>query len=786
MDNLSEALTAGLQCHQAGDWKRAEEIYGQILQANPQLADARHLLGLLLHQQGRHDAAIQHLQRAAADDPTNAMVQSNLGEVYRNSGRLDEALACGQRAVQIRPDLAAVHFALGGTLFGLARYEEADACYQRVLQSQPDHFEAANNLGLTAAAQGNLTRSIESYQLAVRLRPESAEVHFNLGLALEQQGNRADAEVCFRETLRLNPDHAQAWNNLGVLLKEQGRYKESLVCYAQALRLRPESAEVHNNRAAALQALRRFDEAVASYRQALQLKPDSAETCYNFGLLLHECGRFEEAQVCYQEALRLKPDFALAWNNLGTNFKTGGQLDAAVVCFLQAAQLNPANIETQNNLATAWLEQGRVAEAIAGYRQALEVEPDNERIVSNLLLVLNYDPKLGPTKLFDEHVRWGRTLPAATSRPEKLRPHVTGRALRVGYMSPDFRRHAVAAFIEPMLNQHDPAQVEAILFAEIRWPDDVTERLQGIAQGWHNTCGLNDAQLVDLIRSEQIDILVDLAGHTNHNRLTALKLRSAAVQVSYLGYPNTTGVKGVDYRLTDWIVDPAGAESLYTEKLVRLSPTFCCYQPSMEAPEIGPLPAKASGRITFGSMHNLAKLNGDVLDLWARVLQAAPGSRLLVYRDTLQESSRERLRREFAARGLDESRVELRGVLPEGECYWSVYHEIDIALDAFPWSGHTTACESLWMGVPIISLCGNRAAGRMVASVLSSLGLSQWSVDSSAEYVRAAVALASDVERLAAWRKQLRQTMKDSPLCDARRFTRGLEEAYRSMNSREV
>jgi protein O-GlcNAc transferase len=781
MDNVSEVLAAALKFHQMGEWARAEEIYGQILQAYPQQADARHLLGLLMYQQGRHEAATQHLQQAVAADPTNAMAPTNLGEVYRQMGRLDEALACGRQAVQLGPELAAVHFGLGGTLFALQRWDEAEACYRRALELQPDHFESANNLGLVTATQGKFSEAIEFYFKAMELRPENAEVYFNLGLAFEQQKNYAFAEAYFRQAVRLKPDHGQAWNNLGVLLKERGRYDDALACYDEALRLRPQAADVHNNRAAALQALRRFDDALASYRQALQIKPDSVEACYNFGLLLHECGRFKEAQACYREALRLKPDFALAWNNLGTTLKACGQLEAAVVCFTQSAQINPAHLETQNNLSSAWQEQGRVAEAIDGYRRALAVEPSNAKIISNLLMVSNYDSRISPAALFAEHVHWTRMFPAAAISPAIARTPTVGRALRVGYMSPDFRRHAVEAFIEPVLAQHDPAQVEAILFAEVRWPDDVTERLRGIARGWHNTCGLTDAQFAELIRSEKIDILVDLAGHTNHNRLPVLNLRPAAVQVSYLGYPNTTGLASVDFRLTDAMVDPAGAEPLYTEKLVRLSPTFCCYQPSAEAPKVSPLPAQASGRITFGSMHNLVKLNSDVLDLWARLIQAAPGSRLLVFRDTLQDSTLQRLRQEFASRGLGEDRVELRGTLAPGERHWSVYREIDISLDAFPWSGHTTACESLWMGVPVISLRGDRAAGRMVTSVLSCLGLDPWSVADRDEYVDAAIRLAGDVEQLARWRSRLRELMLGSPLCDAKRFTRGLEEAYRGM-----
>jgi predicted O-linked N-acetylglucosamine transferase (SPINDLY family) len=359
------------------------------------------------------------------------------------------------------------------------------------------------------------------------------------------------------------------------------------------------------------------------------------------------------------------------------------------------------------------------------------------------------------------------------------------RCLRVGYVSPDLRGHPVAFFLEPILAHHDRACIEGFCYAEVAAPDAITARLKSLAHGWRSTCGLSDAQVADLVRRDRIDILVDLAGHTRRHRLGAFARRPAPVQVTYLGYPCTTGLTAIDYLLTDAIADPPGEPPWSTEEPFRLPGGFCCYTPLADAPEVSPSPALRSGVVTFGSLHKPAKLNAAVLDLWADLLLGLPSARLLLIRSNLKGGLRERIHGHFTGRGVAAERVELSDAV-EGGSHLRAYHDIDVLLDVFPWCGHTTACEALWMGVPAITLLGDRHAARMTASVLSMVGLHDLIARTPAEYLAVAARLAGDVGQLARLRAELRERMRTSRLCDGAAWTRDLDAAYREMWRRRL
>jgi protein O-GlcNAc transferase len=375
--------------------------------------------------------------------------------------------------------------------------------------------------------------------------------------------------------------------------------------------------------------------------------------------------------------------------------------------------------------------------------------------------------------------------------------------LRIGYVSPDLRNHALARYFEPVLANHDPRQVQAFCYAEVELPDAVTCRLQSLSQGWCWTCRLTDSQLAQRIKDDRIDILVDLAGHTSGNRLGVFARQPAPVQATWLGYMNTTGLTTIGYRLTDEMLDPpemcevpsarceiesissntehrTSHSSRYdTEELVRLPGGMCCFAPPLDAPTVGPLPALQRGHLTFGSLQGMLKLNAKVFDLWSKVLKALPTSRLLMFRDTLTATAREHIRRQFARRGIGSERLDLRqGFNTPG--YLGVYGEIDVGLDTFPCSGGVSTCESLWMGVPVISLCGVRPASRNSTAILTRAGLADWAADTPAQFVAKALKAANDLNGLSRLRTQLRAQITVR-LCDAKKFTRVLEDAYRAM-----
>lgn len=773
----------GAACHGLGRLDDAAESLRAALRLKPDHLEARNHLGIVTAQMGRLDEAVYVFHQVLRLRPDHVEAHRNLGLVLERQGRLDEAAACYRRALEHKPDLIDLHRRLGSLYRRQGRWDEAAAALEEALRWQPELPETQNDLGLIYELGGKLDRALAAYREAIRLRPGFASAYSNMSVALERLGRLDEAVRSAEEAVRLEPGFAGGHNNLGVLLEKLERWEESAAAYRETLRLEPRFVEAMYNLGSALSRLGRYDEADALCRQAIALKPDSAEAHHNLAFSLAERGRLEEAVALYRHSLELKPGFVDPLVNLGSVLAKLGRLDEAGECCRQALGLQPERAEAHCNLGYVLVEQGKIAEAMAAYREAIRLQPDSPSMLSSYLFGLNYDPEASAGQLLDVHRSWSEAQgPFPQLGPRAGHDRRRDRRLRVGYVSPDLRAHPVACFLQPILAHHDPAQVKAICYAEVAAPDAVTDALRALAHGWRSTCGLTDAQAAELVQSDGIDILVDLAGHTAHHRLGVFARRPAPVQATYLGYPNTTGLPAIDYILTDAIVDPPDLPPWSTEEPFRLEAGFCCYAPPESAPDVSSLPALGTpGTVTFGSMHKLSKLNAKVLDLWAELLRSLPASRLVVFRNNLQEARRRELLDAFTARGVAAERLDLRHELGAGQSHLDVYATIDVALDVFPWCGHTTACESLWMGVPIVTLATDRHAGRMTASVLAAVGLNALIATTPAEYLAAARSLAADLDRLASLRSTLRPRMRDSRLCDGAAWTRSLEAAYRTM-----
>ena len=481
----------------------------------------------------------------------------------------------------------------------------------------------------------------------------------------------------------------------------------------------------------------------------------------------------------------MRPAFAEAHGNLGIALKEAGQLDEAIVSFRQAIALKPAFREACGNLGNALKDQGRLEEATAAYRHAIALHPDFTDAHSNLLLNLNYHPAYDARAIADELARWNRQHAEPLHR--FIQPHLNdpdpNRRLRIGYVSADFHTHASALFLMPLLQHHDAQQVEVFCYAEVLGPDAITGRFQQLVPQWRSTVGLSDAQVAQQIRADRIDILVDLKLHTAHNRLLVFAHKPAPVQATWLGYPGSTGLTTIDYRLSDPHLDPPGLdESVYSERTLRLPDTFWCYDPldGRDLP-VSPLPALANGFITFGCLNNFSKVNDAVLRLWSSILQAVPSSRLLLLApEGSHRAQALQLLQEGAGGRVAPQRIEFVTLRPRRQ-YLELYHRIDLALDTFPCNGHTTSFDSFWMGVPVLTLPGPTAMGRAGLSQLINLNLPELIAQSPAHYARIAAALADDLPRLAELRAALRGRMQQSPLMDAPRFARNIEAAYRQM-----
>jgi predicted O-linked N-acetylglucosamine transferase (SPINDLY family) len=630
---------------------------------------------------------------------------------------------------------------------------------------------------------GDLLRAGHLYGEILEKEPKNAPVWCRLGEVYHALGQPEDAADCYRRALALRPDDATAHTNLGAALMALGRLGEAAACFEQALRLRPKSVEAASNLGLTLLNQGKAEEAAARFRQALCLRPDLAEVHNNLGLALLNLGKGDEALACFRQAVQLRPNLADAHNNLGLTLAAQGQPDEALACYERAVRQDATHCGALTNLGNAYKDQGRLGEAVACYRKALEGRPDDARLHSNLLLALNYQPGADPLDILREARCYAERHAApltAAAAPHPVRP-LAGRRLRVGYVSPDFRDHPVAYFLEPILAAHDHQRFEIVCYADVPQPDAVTRRLQGYADQWRSLVGLSDEQAAEVIRRDGIDVLADLAGHTGGNRLLAFARRPAPVQASYLGYLGTTGLPAIDYYISDAHADPPGlTEAHYQERVVRLPECGMCYQPG-PAPDVNPeVPARQSGLVTFACLNTLAKVSDEVLALWAQVLAAVPGSRLVLPAGAGRHTEGW-VRATLGRHGVSPERVPLLDRAANRFEYLKRYHDVDLCLDPFPYNGVTTTCDALWMGVPVLTLAGRTCVARQGVRFLRNVGLDALIAETSAEYVRLAAELAEDLARLADLRRGLRERMRDSPLMGASRFTRHLEAAYGGM-----
>jgi predicted O-linked N-acetylglucosamine transferase (SPINDLY family) len=738
MPTVPEALAFAVQEHQAGRLQEAETIYRQILQVEPHHADAWHLLGVIGSQRGDHQRAVDFISRALKSRPAWAEAHYNLGNAWRALRRLLQAVDCYHRALELKPDYTEAHVNLGNALKDQGNLDAAVACYLRALQLNPHLAVVHSNLGNVLQDQGNLDAAVASYRRALSLQPDYAEAHNNLGQALQKQGKSEEAVASCRRAIELNPHFAAAHTNLGNALQDQGKLDDAVACYRRAVELEPGLAAVHNNLGTVFFALGRFSEAVASCRRALELKSDYAEACYNLGNALLSQAKPTEAAACYRQALELKPGYAEAHNNLGS----------------------------------AWKDQGLLDEAVACYRRALELKPDYAIAHSNLLYTLHYCPSVNSAELADEHAEYDRRH--ATSLRGIFQPLQDSRdrhhRLRVGFVSPDLGRHPVGYFLVRVLENMDHNQFQTVCYSDRRLKDDLTFRLQAAATDWRDVAGTSDARLAEQIRTDRIDILFDLTGHSGNNRLLVFARKPAPVQITWIGYEGTTGLEAMDYLLADRHVLPEGSEQYCQEHVLRMPDGYLCYDPPAVAPPVGPLPALQTGSVTFGSFNNLAKITAAVVAVWAKILNAVPTARLIMkYRGLGDPPVKERFLDLFAAQGIDANRLDLRPFGAHAD-YLATYQEVDLALDPFPFSGSTVTCESLWMGVPVVTCPGASFASRHSLTHLSNVGLTEMIARDFSDYVELAVSVSDDLPRLAALRAGLRERMAASPLCDGKRF----------------
>lgn len=638
-------------------------------------------------------------------------------------------------------------FTIARRHFDEGRLPQALHICRQIVGLDPRHVGAWHLLGLIAMRSGQSDEALKCFDAVLKLAPAFADAHNMRGVILAGQRKPALAADSFREALRYRPDLVMARNNLGNALRELGDRGAALACFQEVVRLAPDSVAGQSNLGGLLLSLGRFAEAEVALQHAARLRPDSIEVSFNLGLVLARLGRTEES---------------IAWNR-------------------QAIRRDPARAGAHANLGHGLAESGRVEEAIAAYRTALHIEPAAAQTHSALIQALHHHAGHDLRAIRDECRLWDARHGVPLRK--EIRPHETtpdpDRRLRVGYVSPDFRGPATARCVVPLLSHHDLARFDIFYYADVGRPDDWTGRIPGLAESWRPIAGLDHRRVAELVRTDRIDILVDLKGHTAGNRLLAFALKPAPVQVSWLSDPGLAGLSAIDYRLTDPHVDPVGlADDWDGEKALPLPTTAWCYDPPSDQPDECSLPARNSGSITFGCLERLARLSDPCLRLWALVLRELPDSHLLLMAPA--GPRRGEISTVFAEEGIDPGRIRFADRREHPESL-SLYHEIDIALDALPYSGTASVFDATWMGVPTLTTPGNTPIGRGCWSHLCNLDLKELAAETPEQLVSIARGLAGDLPRLEEWRRSLRERMKRSPLMDADRFARDVEAAYRGI-----
>ena len=741
--------------------------------------------GMALEQEGQLDEAMKRYDEAIALQPDLARAHFNRGTVLLDRGEAQPALDAFAIALSFKPDSVGTLYNIGNAHLILDKVEDGVIAFRQAIELKPEFVDAHIALGMALARLGEHREAVGCFSRAAQLDPSSLEAFHQQGIAFQDLGEFDNAVNSYRRALEIDRDLAALHSNLGSALRELGRNEAAIASFERALEISPKVADVRYNLGLTFQTTGRMDLAATSYIKTLEIENDHFGACMHLGIVLHELGQYEKSLLHSRRAIELQPSNEKGHLNLGLGLTRIGRLDEAVTCYLRALEIQPDNADAHLSLGHALKDLSRVDEGIASIQRALESKPDYLLAHNSLLFVQNYVAEKSSERMLENAHRFGEVV-ARLARPYTNWPNSVGpdRPLRIGFVSGDLCSHPVGYFLEGVLAALTvPGAQRLELFAyPTRSNDDATtKRLRACCKGWHSAVGLSDEALAKRIRDDGIDILIDLAGHSAHTRLSVFAWKPAPVQVSWLGYFATTGVAAMDYFIADPWTLPPDQEAYFTEKIWRLPETRLCFTPPDAKVEVNTLPALANGYITFGSFNNLSKMTDAVVQLWARVLQAVPQSRLfLKYQQLAEASVRQSTYERFAVHGIEADRLIFEDYVPRAS-YLAAYHRVDIGLDPFPFPGGTTTVEALWMGIPVLTLTGERFLSRQGVGLLMNAGLPDWIAADPDDYVARAIAHASDLPALAILRAGLRQQVLASPIYDAPRFAQHFEQALRGM-----
>lgn len=832
---LDTELQQALAAHQAGQYAEAEALYLAILQAQPYHAIANHNLGLLAGQLGQPAAGLPYLHKALSVNPDEGQFWLSYANGLLQAERPDEALEIVETAIGRGLDNAASQalrqqardaIALAAlsptqeeaapivTLYQsgeFARMEDASrtlllqypqapwvwsvlgtalqaqgkdafAVLKRTVELAPHDAQAHGNLGNAWQTAGKLDEAMASYLRALEIDPDFPEAHNNLGSVLRVLDRPEEAQDSFRKAIALRPDYAKARFNLGNVLKDAKQYAQAVEEYRAASLLLPDDAEIQNSLGSALRMDKAYDEAIDCFAQAVALKPDYADAHFNLGTTMLAAQRDAEAVIALGKAVENEPDNHELHFYLGNALRNTTQPEKAMASFRQALALKEDFISAEINLCSMLQIHGALEDAIASAYRARKIGPKHPTGHTSLLFCLSHSDELDAAALFAEHRQFGEEFEPALRPhwPEHGNTRDPQRRLRVGFVSGDFNEHVVANFVVPVISKlAESAQLSLYGYYNNSRFDSATERLKQYLVHWNDIVEMSDQEAFARIREDEIDILIDLSGHTAFNRLMLFAMKPAPIQASWIGYPGSTGLQAMDYYIADRYFTPPDVVGPYMTEKLALLPACLPFLPSALSPAIEQAPALSNGYLTFGSFNRLSKLNRGVVRRWAKLLHALPTAKMLLGA-MHKQSDHDTLAQWFAEDGIPLERLSFHQRTHLGN-YLALHQQIDVCLDTYPYTGGTTTMHALWMGVPTLTLAGDTVASRAGACILEHVGLGSFVATDDDDFVNKGKFLSNNIVQLAALRATMRQRLEESAIGQPALIAEGFEQALRAM-----
>jgi protein O-GlcNAc transferase len=831
--NIKQTLQQAISHHKAGKFQQAEPLYRAILTAAPKHPDANHNLGVILKQGKQLESALDFFKTAVQANPTQSQfwisyidTLIHLEQLSAAHSILDQAQSMGlkkdvfdllSKRLQSDPKkIKSTNQTLKKTIKPeqfivrakahekKGQFTEARQLYRSVLEAFPQNLQAKKalkklqenttkeNQATPSQAQldaviklyskGQIQETLECVEILISEFPNEALLYNISGACYTRLGLLVTAVNHYQQALTIKPDYAEAHSNLGNRLKELGQLDMAIKHYEKALTINPDSAEVYYNLGNTLKELGQLDAAVKRYNQALNLTPNYVEAHYNLGNTLKKLGHLSAAAKQYSQVLAINPDYAQAHYNLGNTHKELSQFNAAVKHYEQALKINPNHVEAWNNLGNRLKELGQLDTAIKRYDQALSINPDYAEAYSNRLFAFNYHSTYDSDTCYREACKFGEIFSKkVASQFSHFQCSSMPKILKIGLVSGDLREHPVGHFLESIVSPLSQGKVELIAYTTDPKSDNLTARIKPYFSDWKSLYELTDEMAANLIYKDGVHILIDLSGHTAHNRLPVFSFKPAPIQISWLGYFATTGLAEIDYIVGDQHVTPLNSQGFFVEKIWQLPETRWCFTAPKHPINCEKPPVLHQKHITFGCFNNYTKLNNKVIALWAKILNHVNSSRLFLKANQFDDQTvRKDILERFLAYGINAERITIEG-FDSRENYLLTYHHIDIALDPFPFTGGTTTMEALWMGVPVLTLQGESLVSRQGIGILMNAGLPNWIARNEDEYITKAIRFSTDLGNLTSLRSGLRQQVLASPLFDAPLFSDNFEKALWAM-----